>query len=153
MILGSVGADSLDKRKLPAQQQGMIESDPAFAANVLKPRERTLRVFDETLDRMHLDGYVYPATQMPPPDETMPQNGEISGGPHSETSWVNIIGVPAIVVVGWILSRADCRLAWRSQRAAGMMAICLVGHLRYEQATHYRHPPVLVESGLLPDAR
>ena len=35
---------------------------------------------------------------MPPPDETMPQDGGLSGGPHSNTSWVNMIGVPAIVV-------------------------------------------------------
>ena len=45
-----------------------------------------------------LDGYVYPAIQMPPPDETMPQDGRLSGGPHSDTSWVNMIGVPAVVV-------------------------------------------------------
>ena len=35
---------------------------------------------------------------MPPPDETMPQDGRVSGGPHSATSWVNMIGVPAVVV-------------------------------------------------------
>ena len=34
---------------------------------------------------------------MPPP-ETMPQDGQLSSGPHSNTSWVNMIGVPAIVV-------------------------------------------------------
>ena len=38
-----------------------------------------------TMDRLHLDGYVYPAIQMPPVDETMPQNGQLSAGPHSAT--------------------------------------------------------------------
>ena len=28
------------------------------------------------------------------PDETMPQDGRVSEGPHSATSWVNVIGVP-----------------------------------------------------------
>jgi serine/threonine protein kinase len=30
--------------------------------------------------------------------ETMPQDGGVGGGPHSNTSWVNMIGVPAVVV-------------------------------------------------------
>ena len=34
---------------------------------------------------------------MPPPDETMPQDGALSGGPHSATSWINMLGAPAIV--------------------------------------------------------
>jgi len=50
------------------------------------------------LDRLHPDGYVYPANQRPPPDETMPQNGMLSDGPQSATSWVNTLGVAAVVV-------------------------------------------------------
>ena len=57
-----------------------------------------LAAYLEPLDRLKLDGYVYPAIQMPPPDETMPQDGRVSEGPHSATSWVNMIGVPAVVV-------------------------------------------------------
>jgi hypothetical protein len=38
-----------------------------------------LRAYLEPLDRLKLDGYVYPAIQMPPPDETMPQDGGLSG--------------------------------------------------------------------------
>src|SRR2546421_317284 len=34
--------------------------------------------------------------QMPPPDETVPQYGAVSSGPHSDTSWVNMIGVGAV---------------------------------------------------------
>ena len=57
-----------------------------------------LSAYLETLDRLKLDGYVYPAIQMPPPDETMPQDGRLSDGPHSATSWINMIGTPAVVV-------------------------------------------------------
>ena len=80
--------------------QAVFESDPQAEANVLGPRQKALDAYNEALDRLHLDGYVYPATQMPPPDETMPQDGKISGGPHSDTGWVNMIGVPAVVVPG-----------------------------------------------------
>ena len=60
----------------------------------LAPRRAMLTAYLETLDRLKLDGYVYPAIQMPPPDETMPQDGRVSEGPHSATSWVNM---PAIL--------------------------------------------------------
>lgn len=68
-----------------ASAQAIFETDPQADANVLKPRHKALEAYNETLDRLHLDGYVYPAAQMPPPDETMPQDGHISGGPHSAT--------------------------------------------------------------------
>ena len=140
-----------DKRGLRAQQQSRIESDPRADANYFVPREKALAIFDETLDRLHLDGYVYPATQMPPPDETMPQNGKISEGPHSETSWVNILGVPAVVVVGgWYPGGLPFGLEISTKRWHD--GDLLGWAYAYEQATHYRHPPVLVESGLLPNA-
>jgi Asp-tRNA(Asn)/Glu-tRNA(Gln) amidotransferase A subunit family amidase len=140
-----------DKRKLPAQRQAHIETDPAYAANVTKPREAALAIFNETLDRNHLDGYVYPATQMPPPDETMPQNGEISGGPHSETSWVNILGVPAVVVVGGFYPGGlpfGLEISTKRWHDGDLLGWAYA----YEQATHHRHPPVLVEQGMLPNA-
>ncbi|MEO8663378.1 MAG: amidase, partial [Bryobacteraceae bacterium] len=84
----------------PQMAQVTMESDPKADANVRIPRQKTLAAYNEALDRLHLDGLVYPATQMPPPDETMPQDGMISGGPHSITGWVNMIGVPAVVVPG-----------------------------------------------------
>ena len=140
-----------DRRGLPDQPQSRIESDPKAQANVFAPRQKALDVFNETLDRLHLDGYVYPATQMPPPDETMPQNGEISGGPHSETSWVNILGVPAVVVVGgWYPGGLPFGLEISTKRWHD--GDLLGWAYAYEQATHSRHPPVLVESGLLPNA-
>jgi amidase len=148
-IMGS--SVSTDRRGLPDQPQSRIETDPRAEANVYGPRERALTVFNETLERMHLDGYVYPATQMPPPDETMPQKGEISGGPHSETSWVNILGVPAVVVVGgWYPGGLPFGLEIATKRWHD--GDLLGWAYAYEQATHHRHPPMLVESGLLPNA-
>ena len=140
-----------DRRGLPAQAQSHIETDPRAKANYFTPRDKALAVFNETLDRLHLDGYVYPATQMPPPDETMPQDGQISGGPHSETSWVNILGVPAVVVVGgWYPGGLPFGLEISTRRWHD--GDLLGWAYAYEQATHYRHPPVLVEQGLLPNA-
>jgi Asp-tRNA(Asn)/Glu-tRNA(Gln) amidotransferase A subunit family amidase len=106
-------------------------------------------MYDATLDRLHLDGYVYPAAQMPPVDETMPQDGTISGGPHSDTGWVNMIGVPAVVVpAGFYPSGLPFGLEisarrWRDGDLLGWA-------YAFEQATHLRRPPVLVEKGLLP---
>jgi Asp-tRNA(Asn)/Glu-tRNA(Gln) amidotransferase A subunit family amidase len=148
-IVGDVEAK--DRRGLTAERQARIESDPMAKANYYVPRQKTLDTYLETLDRMHLDGYVYPATQMPPPDETMPQGGKISEGPHSETSWVNIIGVPAIVVVGgWYPGGLPfgLEISTRPWHDGDLLGYAYA----YEQATHYRHPPVLVESGLLPHA-
>ena len=59
-----------------------------------------MAMYLETMDRLKLDAYVYPPIQMPPPDETLPQNGEVSDGPHSDTGWTNMLGVPAVVVSG-----------------------------------------------------
>ena len=140
-----------DRRGLPAQPQSRIESDPLYPANVVNPRRKAMDIYLQTLQRFHLDGYVYPATQMPPPDETMPQNGEISGGPHSETSWVNILGVPAIVVPGgWYPGGLPFGLEFSAPRWHD--GDLLSWAFDYEQHTHYRHPPTLVEQGLLPNA-
>jgi Asp-tRNA(Asn)/Glu-tRNA(Gln) amidotransferase A subunit family amidase len=148
-IIGDTGTK--DRRGLIAQPQSRIESDPKAEANYYRPRQKTLETYLQTLDRYHLDGYVYPATQMPPPDETMPQNGGISEGPHSETSWVNIIGVPAVVVVGGFYPGGlpfGLEISTRPWRDGDLLGWAYA----YEQATHHRHPPVLVESGLLPGA-
>jgi Asp-tRNA(Asn)/Glu-tRNA(Gln) amidotransferase A subunit family amidase len=132
--------------------QTVFEKDPQASANVLAPRQRALGVYEETLERMHLDGYVYPATQMPPPDETMPQGGGLSEGPHSLTGWVNMIDVPAVVVPGGFYPGGlpfGLELSARPWRDGDLVGWAYA----YEQATHHRRPPVLVEKGLLPDAR
>jgi amidase len=136
----------------PIVAQALIESDPQADTNFYTPRQKALEQYDATLERLHLDGYVYPATQMPPPDETMPQDGGISGGPHSDTGWVNMIGVPAVVVPGGFYPSGlpfgleiSARL-WKDGDLLGWA-------YAYEQATKHRRPPVLVEQGLLPNAR
>jgi Asp-tRNA(Asn)/Glu-tRNA(Gln) amidotransferase A subunit family amidase len=145
--------DSADGRNgRPRVKQVTLETDPQADANFRVPRRETLEAYNATLDRLRLDGFVYPATQMPPPDETMPQDGRISGGPHSDTAWVNMIGVPAVVVPGGFYPdglpfglEISARL-WRDGDLLGWA-------YAYEQATRHRRPPVLVEQGLLPNAR
>jgi amidase len=128
-----------------------IEKDPDAEANYHDPRGRTLAAYLEPLERLHLDGYVYPAIQMPPPDETMPQNGALSDGPHSATSWVNMIGVPAVVVVGGYYRGGlpfGLEFSARPWRDGDLLGYAYA----WERATHHRHPPTLVEKGLLPNA-
>ena len=150
-----IGGPESSDRKSGAITQAIFETDPQAAVNVLEPRRRTLELYLSTLDRLHLDGYVYPATQLPPPDETLPQPGgasnQITGGPHSDTSWVNIIGVPAIVVSGGFYPSGlpfGLEISTRPWHDGDLLGYAYA----YEQATHHRHPPVLVEQGLLPNA-
>ena len=141
-----------DDNVRPTMKQTNVESDPQAEADFLGPRRRTIEAYVKTLDRLHLDGYVYPAAQMPPPDETMPQDGKISGGPHSDTSWVNMIGVPAVVVPGGFYPDGlpfGLEISARPWKDGVLLGWAYA----YEQATRHRRPPVLVEQGLLPDAR
>jgi Asp-tRNA(Asn)/Glu-tRNA(Gln) amidotransferase A subunit family amidase len=146
------GADKNTRKDRPPLIQAVFETDPQAEANVLAPRRRALEAYNETLDRLHLDGFVYPATQMPPPDETMPQDGKISEGPHSDTGWVNMIGVPAVVVPGGFYPDGlpfGLELSARPWKDRDLLSWAYA----YEQATQHRRPPVLVEKGLLPNAR
>lgn len=132
--------------------QRILESDPDAESNFLGPRRRTLELYLATMDHLHLDGYVYPAIQMPPVDETMAQDGRLSEGPHSATSWVNMLGVPAVVVVGGFYDSGlpfGLEFSGRPFRDGDLLGYAYA----WEQATHYRRPPVLVDTGLLPDAR
>ncbi|HEV7613624.1 MAG TPA: amidase [Steroidobacteraceae bacterium] len=131
--------------------QRAIETDPEAEANFFGPRKRLMDLYLETMDRLHLDGYVYPAIQMPPIDETLPQNGRVSEGPHSDTSWVNMLGVPAIVVVGGIYPSGlpfGLEISTRPWLDGDLIGYAYA----YEQATHHRRRPVLVEQGLLTKA-
>ena len=132
--------------------QRLLESDPDAENNFFGPRRRTLAAYLETLDRLHLDGFVYPAIQMPPVDETMAQDGRLSEGPHSDTSWVNMLGVPAVVVVGGFYDSGlpfGMEFSARPFKDGDLLGFAYA----WEQATHHRHPPALVEKGLLPNAR
>ena len=145
-IIGG-GKNWLYPDKAPVAQV-RFEGNPQAEADVIEPRKRALEMYNETLDRMHLDGYVYPAIQMPPVDETMPQNGVLSTGPHSDTSWVNMIGVPAVVVpAGFYASGLPfgLEIATRRWKDGDLLGWAYA----FEQATHLRRPPVLVDRGLL----
>jgi amidase len=132
--------------------QHLIETDPDAQKSYWEPRRRTLEAYLETLERLHLDGYVYPAIQMPPVDETMAQEGRVSEGPHSATSWVNMLGVPAVVVVGGFYDSGlpfGMEISARPFKDGDLLGFAYA----WEQGTHHRHPPALVDQGLLPDAR
>src|SRR4051812_8634734 len=129
--------------------QRVLDQDADAERTYHAPLRAMLAAYLEPLDRLKLDGYVYPAIQMPPPDETMPQDGRVSEGPHSATSWVNMIGVPAVVVpAGFYTSGLPFGLEFSARPWAdgGLLAIAHA----WEQATHTRKPPTLVEHGLLP---
>jgi len=146
------GVDETTRKDRPPLIQAVFENDPQAEANVLGPRQRALEAYNEVLDRLHLDGFVYPAIQMPPPDETMPQDGKISEGPHSNTGWVNMIGVPAVVVPGGFYPDGlpfGLELSARPWKDGDLLGWAYA----YEQVTRHRRPPVLVEKGLLPNAR
>jgi amidase len=147
----AAGADAGGQSRQPMEQVA-LKTDPNADANFFSPQQRALAAYNEPFDRLHLDGLVYPAAQMPPPDETMPQDGRISGGPHSNTGWVNSIGIPAVVVVGGFYPGGlpfGLELSTRQWKDGDLLGWAYA----YEQATHYRRPPVLVEKGLLPDSR
>ncbi|MEP7382157.1 MAG: amidase [Gemmatimonadota bacterium] len=129
-------------------EQRTLATDAEAERMYRGPKRAMLAEYAATLDRLHLDGYVYPAIQMPPPDESMPQDGRLSEGPHSATSWVNMIGVPAIVVpAGFYPSGLPfgLEIATRRWQDAQLLSYAYA----WEQATHLRRPPVLVERGLL----
>jgi Asp-tRNA(Asn)/Glu-tRNA(Gln) amidotransferase A subunit family amidase len=129
--------------------QRTLDMDPDAERTYYAPMRAMLSAYLEPLDRLKLDGYVYPAIQMPPPDETMPQDGRVSGGPHSATSWVNMIGVPAVVVpAGFYASGLPFGVEFsaRPWRDGDLLGFAYA----WEQATRLRKPPTLVERGLLP---
>ena len=128
--------------------QRALATDPDAERMYHAPRRAVLAEYVATLDRLKLDGFVYPAIQMPPPDETMPQDGVLSTGPHSATSWVNMIGVPAIVVpAGFYDSGLPFGLEFsaRPWKDGDLLGIARA----WEQSGPWRKPPVLVERGLI----
>jgi len=122
-----------------------LETDPAAEANFYEPQRRALSVYQDTLERFQLDGFVYPALQMTSNDETIPQpNGGRSQGPHTRTSWVNTIGVPAVVVPAGFYPNGlpfGVELSARPWKDGDLLGWAFA----YEQATQYRKPPVLTE--------
>ena len=145
-IIGGIEADA--PKNQPVEIQTVLESDPQADTNYFAPQRRALEAYNETLDRLHLDGLVYPAIQMPPPDETMPQNGQISGGPDSDTNWVNMIGIPAVVVPGGFYADGlPFGMKEISGRDRGETATYWVGPMHMNKPRGTAGPPVLVEKG------
>lgn len=129
--------------------QRVFDTDPDAERMYHGPRRAMLAEYVATMDRLKLDGYVYPAIQMPPPDETMPQDGRLSEGPHSATSWVNMIGVPAVVVPAGVYTSGlpyDIEIATRPWHDGELLGLAYA----WEQVAPARKPPVLVEQGMLP---
>ncbi len=150
LFTSSIGTED-NFRNMPGArlEQRVLDTDAAADRNYHAPRAAMLAAYVATLDRLTLDGFVYPAIQMPPPDESMPQDGRVSEGPHSATSWVNMIGVPAVVVsAGYYASGLPFGLEF-SSRPWSDRALMGVAYA-WEQSTPRRTPPTLVESGLLP---
>ncbi|HMH13539.1 MAG TPA: amidase [Edaphobacter sp.] len=121
--------------------QQSIETDPEREANFFGPQRAALDEYEATLKRWNLDGFVYPALQIPTYDETLP--GASKAGPYSETGWVNRIGVPAISVPGGFYANGlpfgleISGVRWHDGD--------LIGYAYgYEQATHNRRLPKLV---------
>jgi Asp-tRNA(Asn)/Glu-tRNA(Gln) amidotransferase A subunit family amidase len=132
-------------------QQSVLESDPGAEANLLGPRRRLQEIYDAELDRLHLDGYLYPASQMEPVDETMPQDGRLSEGPHSDTDWVNMLGVPAISFPGGFYEDGlpfGIEISARKWRDGDLIGWAY----DYELHTRHRRQPVLQDKGGLPKA-
>jgi aspartyl-tRNA(Asn)/glutamyl-tRNA(Gln) amidotransferase subunit A len=145
VFTGELRWDSAAKGRQP---QRALASDPEAEKNFWGPQRASLAEFEAALETWHLDGLVYPSAQMPPPDETMLQHGELSGGPHSATGWVNKIGVPAIVVPAGFTPDGlpfGLEIAARPWRDGDLIGWAY----GFEQATKERRPPVLVEKGLL----
>lgn len=123
--------------------QRLLESDPEAEANYYGPQRKALEQYEEARKRWKLDGFVYPALQIPTYDETVP--GASKAGPYSETGWVNRIGVPAVSVPGGFYANGlpfgleISGVRWKDGDLLGYA-------YAYEQATHNRRPPKLVES-------
>jgi Asp-tRNA(Asn)/Glu-tRNA(Gln) amidotransferase A subunit family amidase len=121
-----------------------LESDPRADSQFWGPQRAALAAYDETFQRYSLDALVYPAIQMPPNDELQPlQDGQRSSGPHSNTAWVNRIGVPAVSVPGGRYENGlpfGVEFSGRRWRDGDLLGLAFA----FEQTTKSRRPPVLV---------
>ena len=149
LFASSIGAEDYFRNVASVRiDQRRLDGDPDAERLYHAPRRAVLAEYIATLDRLKLDGFVYPAIQMPPPDETMPQDGRVSEGPHSATSWVNMIGVPAVVVpAGFYPSGLPFGLEFSARPWTDGT---LLGVARaWEKTAAWRKPPTLVEQGLV----
>ena len=146
-----VGGDRTGMMDVSNIQQTKIETDPEAEANFFGPKRKLLAMYESEMDRLHLDGYLYPAIQMPPVDETMPQDHRVSEGPHSDTGWINMLGLPAISIPAGFYDDGlpfGIEISTRYWHDGDLISWAY----DYERRTRHRRPPVLIEGGLLPTA-
>jgi len=124
-----------------AMEQRSIEADPDREMNFYEPQSEALTIYEDTLKKWGLNGFVYPALQIPTYDETLP--GASKAGPYSETGWVNRIGVPAVSVPGGFYANGlpfgleISGVRWHDGDLLGYA-------YAYQQDTHNRRLPNLV---------
>jgi Asp-tRNA(Asn)/Glu-tRNA(Gln) amidotransferase A subunit family amidase len=116
-------------------------------ATLARQRAAAVAEYEAALTAHGLDGLVYPAVQTPANDELLPlRSGRRSEGPHSETAWVNVLGVPAVVVpAGYHPGGMPFGLEFSAR--SGQDAALLSWAYAFEQQTRLRKPPALVRRG------
>lgn len=135
MVGGSTRSAAITPQKL-------IETDPDSQANYYAPQQAALEEYEATMKRWRLDGFVYPALQEPTYDETAP--GASKWGPPSETAWVNRIQIPAVSVPGGFYANGlpfGLEISGKRWKDGDVIGYAYA----YEQATHNRRLPKLVE--------
>ncbi len=146
-----IGGEKTGMPDVPGLTQVTLESDPQAEANLLGPKRKVLAMYEAEMDRLKLDGYLYPAIQMPPVDETMPQDHRVSEGPHSDTDWINMLGLPAISIPAGFYEDGlpfGIEISTRYWHDGDLISWAY----DYEQRTQHRRRPVLIEGGLLTGA-
>jgi len=131
-----------EQKKIENNSEAGVIADNEANKNYFAPQTAALTEYEKTLREWKLDGFVYPALQIPTYDETLP--GASTAGPYSETGWVNKIGIPAVSVPGGFYADGlpfgleISGVRWKDGDLLGYA-------YSYEQATHNRRLPKLVE--------
>jgi len=121
--------------------QHRFEDDPRANEAYFEPRHQLVEMYHAAMKKWRLDGFVYPALQVPPNDERKPLPADYpSDGPYSATGWVNWLGVPAIVVPAGFYKNG---LPFGIELSGNYWGDGeLLGYAyAFEQATHGRRPP------------
>ena len=81
------------------EEQFELATDPLAETNYYAPKRALISIYQDTLRKHGLDGFVYPALQVPVNDKRKELPKDLpNDGPYSRMDWVNCIGVPAVVL-------------------------------------------------------